>query len=451
MRRFSILSRAALVAALMVLATESGASARGQGTPHRSTLRTAATDTLPRTDPIARLQARIDSGREAFPFDSARGYLPALLHVLGIPASSQSLVFSRTSLQTDLIAPWSPRALYFNDDLYIGFVPESEFLEIATVSATKGAAFYTLDQNPTSPPRFKHDTTSCLMCHKSPATTTNVAGFTMLSTLADSDGYSIASVQTGETTDATPLEKRFGGWYVTGTLGDAHHAGNVRSTLKYADIADKNEYRKSFVMNEGNNRTSLQDLVNTKRYLERTSDVVALMVLVHQTSVHNLITALHSATTQAIDEDAVVRRYLGDTTNAQPLEATNARLRVAVDNLVRAMLFAEEAPLNGRITASSSFARDFVSVGPRDSRGRSLRDFDLQHRLFKYPLSFLIYSEGFDYLPLAAKNAVYRRLRAILSGNDSAADYTRLSQADRTAILEILTATKPDFSATGWR
>lgn len=450
MRRLPIALVAGVSAALALFAAlPTNTSAAVVRTSHSMRADTAR-DSARVSDPILRLQARIDSGVETFHADSVGGYLASLLRALRIPTSSQSLVFSRTSLQTDMIAPWSPRALYFNDDVYIGFVPESNFLEIATVTDNNGAAFYLLTQD-SKPPRFTTETMSCLMCHKSPANTAGVAGFTMLSTLSDKEGYAISSVHTGATTDATPLDQRFGGWYVTGTLGPMHHSGNVRSALNYGEIADKYEYRKAFPLHDDDHRASLDGLISTKRYLETTSDVVALMTLVHQTSVHNLIAILHTTAVHAIDEDAIVSRYLGDTLHAQPLESTNAKLRVAVNTLVRAMLFADEPPLAGGVSGTSRFATEFASRGPRDARGRSLRDFDLEHRLFKYPLSFLIYSEGFDHLPTRARGAVYRKLLAVLNGDDPEGEYAKLSTTDRKAILEILTATKPEFAAGSWR
>src|SRR5215510_13614103 len=74
--------------------------------------------------------------------------------------------------------------------------------------------------------------------------------------------------------------------------------------------------------------------------------------------------------------------------------------------------------------------------------GRSLRDLDLKRRLFKYPCSFLIYSETFDALPDAAKGAVYKRLWEILTGRDRSPRFAGLSQSERQAVLEILLETK---------
>ncbi|MEP6766251.1 MAG: hypothetical protein ABJB66_18205, partial [Gemmatimonadaceae bacterium] len=264
-------------------------------------------------------------------------------------------------------------------------------------------------------------------------------------TLADRDGYAITNLENGSTTDATAIEKRFGGWYVTGTHGKTGHSGNVIAPKLYSEVADKELYLKEINLNAESARTDLNGKVSTTRYIARYSDIVALMVLVHQTSVHNLITIVHNEAIKAQAEQLVISRYRGDTTNAEPLENSNAKFQFAVEHLVRAMLFTDEATFNGPIHESTSFTKDFVQPGPRDNAGRSLRDFDLEHRLFKFPLSFLIYSEGFSSLPEAARNAVYRRLHAILGGADNNPDFAKLTSSDRQAISEILAATKVEY------
>jgi hypothetical protein len=107
------------------------------------------------------------------------------------------------------------------------------------------------------------------------------------------------------------------------------------------------------------------------------------------------------------------------------------------------LLFVDEAPLDG-VTGTSGFAQSFSARGPRDSKGRSLRDLDLKRRLFKYPCSYMIYSPAFDQLPAAAKRAIYERMWAVLSGGERAPKYARLSPADRDQILEILGETKKE-------
>lgn len=420
------------------------------------TAATTAADSLASLDPIARLQVRIDAGDLQLAHDSARGYLPALLQALAIPVSSQGLVFSRTSLQTDKITPWSPRALYFNDDVYVGFVQESHFLEIAAIHPTRGAVFYTLSQESRPRPRFTRETTTCLMCHQSRAATGGVPGLMVLSTIADRFGYPIVGAHDGTTTDATPIRQRFGGWYVTGTHGDssarttAGHSGNVYSPKLGHEIYDKPAYRAQINLTTQSGRRDLSDHFDASPYLSGQSDIVALMVLVHQTTVHNLLTAVHEAAAEVMLTGGVTAN--ADTT-AQPTRQTGPQVRLqgAIDRLLRAMLFADEAPLLGAMRGTTTFREDFATRGPRDHLGRSLREFDLETRLFKYPFSFLIYSESFDALPPIARTEVYRRLHAALKGLDPVATPDRLSAADRTAIRDILMETKPEFAAAAPR
>ncbi|MFN8803740.1 MAG: hypothetical protein ACK5ZO_16390, partial [Gemmatimonas sp.] len=398
----------------------------------------ARADTGVTRDPIARLQARLDAGAVTLAHDSVLGYLPALLKALDIPVSSQVLVFSRTSLQTDRIAPWSPRALYFNDDVYVGYVLESPFLEIGSVDPAKGGVFYTLPQEPRPRAAFQRETTTCLMCHSSRSATGGVPGFMVLSTAADRHGYPITGVHEGSTSDVTPVAQRFGGYYVTGT---GPHAGNVYAPLLGHEVHDKPAFRARFRLQferaDSNARTSLAGLFDTTAYLHGQSDVVALMVLTHQTVVHNLIMAVHEAAREAIMEAAI------GAVRTDSLQApVTPRLRGAVDNLARALLFVKEARLTAPLRGTTRFAQDFAQRGVRDRAGRSLRDFDLTQRLFKHPASFLIYSEAFDALPRMARRAVYARLADILEGREP----SDLSATERQAVTEILRETKPEFA-----
>lgn len=246
-RGFPVLAGCTLALLFMVL-TASGGTAQ-TGSP-KSQERA--------TDPVSRLRVRIDAGEVQLAYDSIRGYVPALLAALDIPISSQNLVFSRTSLQTDRIAPWAPRALYFADDVYIGWVQESPIIEIASMSPSRGAVFFTLSQNPEGPPRFEREGTTCLMCHES-RITENVPGLIMRSVLADRLGYPSKEVHQGQTTDRTAFEKRWGGWYVTGTHGIQGHAGNTRAPELDSDIRDRSNYLSSFDLHAGGNVTDLSD------------------------------------------------------------------------------------------------------------------------------------------------------------------------------------------------
>jgi hypothetical protein len=379
------------------------------------------------SDPIARLQQRLDAGEARLDFDEAHGYLPSVLRALQVPVSSQGLVFSRTSLQVDRIAPWTPRALYFNDDVYVGWVQGGPIMEVASVDPTLGAVFYTLAQERTDHPRFERQQHTCLQCHDSSSSTGGVPGFIMRSVVTDRYGYTVAT-DAGATTDQTPLSKRWGGWYVTGSDGGLGHMGNVMAPVLAHEMGNVQSYL-SRTRLEGRTATELGSRFDTDPYLAPHSDAVALLVLAHQTSVHNLLTLAKYESRRSVQ--------LG----ADPM-APNVRM--VVDQLVRALFLSKEAAYPGKVEGTSPFAREFVTAGPWDRAGRSLRDLDLERRLFKYPLSYLVYSEAFDALPAPVKSYVTGRIAEVLRGS-SAPEFAHLSDSDRTAIREILADTKPEL------
>ena len=111
-----------------------------------------------------------------------------------------------------------------------------------------------------------------------------------------------------------------------------------------------------------------------------------------------------------------------------------------------------ETELTDAVRGTSSFSQEFTARGPQDQQGRSLRQFDLKTRVFRYPCSYLIYSDCFDALPEPVLERVYQRLWDVLTGEDEAEKFAHLSAADRTAILEILRDTKdglPDYWQPG--
>ncbi|MDE3154163.1 MAG: hypothetical protein KGN76_03630 [Acidobacteriota bacterium] len=395
------------------------------------------------TDPVAQLQQQIDSGQVHLAFDPAHGYLPAVLKALHVPISSQGLVFSRTSLQVDHIAPWTPRAVYFNDDVYVGWVQGGPIMEVASVDPKLGGVFYTLDQQPTAHPKFQRQFSTCLQCHDSSSSTGGVPGFIMRSVFADKMGYPISS-PVAATTPQTPIAERWGGWYVTGTTGDQPHLGNLMAPVSAHDVGDPAAYLAKMRIGPNLNVTDLSSRFDTSPYLSPYSDAVALMVLADQTYVHNLITIAGYETRKAIYDDQLTS-MAGDSGGLS--EGAMVRIRGAAERLVRGLLYSREAPLTSPITGDSTFTQDFQRLGPRDHLGRSLRDLDLKTRLFKYPLSYLIYSPAFDALPPVVRSYVYTRLRQVLTGQDQDPAFANLSAADRTAILQILQDTKPAFAA----
>jgi hypothetical protein len=384
-------------------------------------------------DAVALLQQKIDSGAVRLTFDRKTGYLSSLLTNLNVPVSSQLLVFSKSSAQMSGISPARPRAVYFNDYAYIGWVQEGG-LELAAVDPKDGPFFYTLTQEETPRPKFERHTTNCIGCHDSSEDISKVIPrLLMLSVLPDRDGRAIGAAALA-TIDRSPLRERWGGWYVTGTHGRQTHMGNQTFRPPDGGVTSIPEFIKGMDLARGSNVTDLTERFDTTAYLTPTSDIVALMVLGHQSHVHNLITvAIHK-----------LRDGLDHRLKNVPKGDASGLVKELAEPVVRALLFSGEAVLTDPVVGTSNFAADFAGKGPRDSRGRSLRDLDLKTRLLRYPLSYVIYSESFNQMPPILKDYIYRRLREVLSGEDKSPAYAHLAAADREAILAILKDTKPE-------
>lgn len=385
---------------------------------------------------VTRLMAELQTGKRALKHEPGMGYLRSLLSELQVPESSQTLVFSKTSLQRERISPAKPRALYFNDDTYIGFCREGDVLEISAMDKDLGAMFYTLDQTDDRSPKITRQTDNCLICHGS-SSTKGVPGFVVRSVYSDAAGFPILSSGTFRTDHSSPLSERWGGWYVTGTHGNQKHLGNLvvrgKSEPEQVDNA------------AGQNVTDLSKHFNSSNYLTPHSDIVALMVLEHQAAAHNCITQANFATRQALHYEQTLNRELGKPAE-EHWDSTQSRIKSACEPLVECLLFCDETPLTEKIEGTSPFAAEFQERGPRDSKGRSLRDLDLTRRMFKVPCSYVIYSPSFAALPKEAKDYVFRRLREILNAEVAENKFKHLSEDDRQAIREILAQTLPGFA-----
>jgi hypothetical protein len=371
-------------------------------------------------DPVTRLIRQVESGKIELPYRPGRlGFLPGLLAKLGIPTDSQALAFAKGSFQAAKISPRNPRAIYFTDDAEVGYVPGGDEIEIVGIDPRQGAVFYTLEADAQNRPVFKRQTV-CLNCHQG-AATLGVPGIFIASTYPSVSG--MPSPNGGAVTDhRTRFEDRWGGWYVSGTHGAQRHRGNAVAP----DPAEP-----EVLETEGTqNLKNLSVKFNPAPYLTPDSDIVALMTLEHQTQITNLFTR--------VGWEARIATSGGKTD-----PAALAKLESGIAEIAAYMLFADEALLTAPVTGVSTFTTTFRARGPRDRKGRSLRDFDLQKRLFRYPLSYMIYSAAFDALPDAVRAGVYRRLHDVLTGQDRSPRFARLTQPERQVILEILRDTKP--------
>jgi hypothetical protein len=372
----------------------------------------------PLENPVSRLARQLEDGKARLEFkEGGLGYLPSLLERLGVNPDSQALVFSKTSFQAAKIGPHNPRAIYFSDDVAVGWVRGGDGFEIAAADPKQGVVFYTLETQRVDQPRLTRRQ-ECLRCHQGPATL-GVPGIFVGSVYPNAAGmpYRQGAIITDH---RTAFGDRWGGWYVNAVRGEQRDRANAVAPDPAEPMALQTEGRQ--------NLTSLLKEFNTAGYLTPVSDIVALMTFEHQTQITNLITRL--------GWEARIAQH--DAGRGQDLY-TN------IEALVAYMLFADEAPLPEPVQGVSTFATTFPQRGPRDHMGRSLRDFDLQKRMLRYPLSYMIYSAAFDSLPEIIRERVYRRLYEVLNGRDQDRKFAKLSDNDRRSILQILRDTKPSL------
>lgn len=341
-------------------------------------------------DPVARLRAEIAAGRP-LAYEPKHGYLRDLLRRLGIEADTQGLVFSKTSLQSDFIGRKTPRAIYFDADTYVGWIPHAPLIEIATLRPGGGVAFYALENRPDG--GFQAEPKECNRCHGGRAPRLFAS-----SVMTAPSGYPRVFEREHDATPALPFAMRWGGWYVTGAHGAQRHRGN--------ELSEGTDAQHRLDVERGANVTDLRRYLDVSPYLTPHSDLVALMVLESQMEVGNALAAR--------DPGAIVAALLG----------------------------ADEAPLGGPVVGTSGFAARYAASVPKDRRGRSLGDLDLRRRLYRYGCSPMVYSKAFDALPDAVRASVWKGLRQALEGGEGG---EHLSAADRKAITEILRDTKPGF------
>ena len=388
-------------------------------------------------DAVTALQARMAQAA-LLPPKSDRELLQWFLRELHLPAQSQVLVFSKTSFQRLRITPEHPRAIYFTDDCYLGWVPGG-LMEVAAIDPRLGPVFYSVD-----PGAFRADeangirrNSECLSCHGG-TFVRDIPGLFVRSVFPNSDGEPLLGQGTKLVDFRTPISSRWGGWYVTGKHGAALHQGNV--------TAREEDGRLVVDFHQGANISDLSKFFDTQQYLANTSDIVALLVLEHQTAMQNSITRAGINCRKMLDYQRSLQRELKESvTDDLVYDSVKSVFDHSADDLVRDLLFVGEAELPPGLAGSSAFQQAFLANARRTSQGESLKDFCLSGHIFRNRCSYMIYSESFLQLPDKLKQRVYSRLARILMGGG--AEYAAIDPAERQRIVAILQATHPEMAA----
>ena len=385
----------------------------------------------PTTNLVTQLQEKILTGQVQLDFHHSRGYLDSLLQQLEISETTQSLVYSKSSVQLRRISPARPRAMYFNENAYVAWVRGGDVLEMIVSDPQLGPVFYTLQQRQVSVPHFQRDRGQCLQCHANHRTK-QVPGPVVRSLFTGSDGLPVFHLGNFVSDHSSPFSQRWGGYYVTGSHGSQLHMGNIP--------IDRDEPHESINYESGANISDLSPLVNTDPYLTSHSDIVALMVLGHQTQMQNLITRARYEEIRGKHYDTTFR-----STQEVPGNYTRRRVARAAEELLTYMLFVNEYQLHSPVSGTSGFTEQFSARGPRDPQGRSLYQLDLKTRLFRYPLSYMVYTAGYRQLPPMTRRHLAHRLQQVLTAKSSQDKFAHLGLDDRRVLLEILRATAPEL------
>jgi hypothetical protein len=391
--------------------------------------------TQPR-DAIAGLQQRLASGALKFT-GTGKEVVQSLLRELHIPVESQVLVFSKTSFQRTRIQPEHPRALYFSDTCYVGWVPNG-LIEIAAIDPELGPIFYSFDPGATEL-NFVRDQ-DCLRCHGG-TFVRGIPGVFVRSVFTDETGEPLLRFGSEVVDFRTPFTNRWGGWYVTGKHGEALHRGNVLARDQKGELAVD--------LKRGANISNLGEFLETKPYLTASSDIVALLVLEHQLAMQNTLTRASLECRRMLAYQKNLQRDLKEpVTEELVYESVKRVFDSAARDVVDNLLFKDEATLPEGLAGSPAFQTAFLSGARRAGDGTSLKDFQIKGYLFKNRCSYLIYSESFLALPQALKKRVYTRLAQALNKTNPDVRYSHIGAEERVRIMRILRETDPEFRVT---
>jgi hypothetical protein len=386
-------------------------------------------------DAVQLLERLLRNGKAEVDRSDAWSVLRGVLQHLNIPVESQVLVFSKTSKQNDRISPQTPRTIYFNDNAYVGYSVGGS-IEVAAIDPLLGPVFYLLDPHADEkrPLHFERDQ-SCLSCHGG-SFTREVPGVLVRSVFPAASGHPILSQGSTVVDTSTPFSDRWGGWYVTGKHGNSVHRGNVTAIEQPNDTCE-------MPVEQGANVTDLAGFFDVDAYPRRQSDIVALMVLEHQTATQNVLTRANHAALRAMHMQRSLQTELKEKVTDEPVGTARRIIDHSVEDVLDALLFQDEAALpDGGIEGDEAFQTAFAKGAPSSADGRTLKDFQLLTRLFKHRCSYMIHSLTFESLTPPLKQTVLRRLKEVLQGQEISGRYSYLSASERGHIERILKDTK---------
>jgi len=370
--------------------------------------------TRPLTDRFTQFKTALESGKLSLDRSSEKAFVVSLLKALNISPATQTLVYSTTSLQLRRISPRNPRALYFNEDVYVGWVPGGQ-IEIASIDPALGGIFYIFDipRGREAPIRIERST-RCFNCHAE-FEIGRIPGLLIKSVIPGPGGGSLESFRGDQTGHSIPFKDRFGGWHLTGKHGITEHWGNLVGELSPTGL-------KKYANPPGRQ-------FRWETYPVATSDVLAQLLHEHQVGfVNRAVKATYDVRGALVKGDA------------------KGQIVQHADILTRYLLFTNEVRLpTGGIEGDPALKAHFLKNARKTKLGVSLRQFNLRTHLFKYRCSYMIHSVTFSGLPGPLKKRVLLNLRAALDPVKSHPASGHIPAGEKKAIGLILASTLDNY------
>ncbi len=373
-------------------------------------------DQTPR-DPFSKFVKKIEKGDIKLNFNSEKEYLLSLFEELNISPFSQLLVYSTTSLQLSRISPSNPRAIYFNDDIYLGYVPGGQ-VELIGIDPELGAIPYIF--NLPIKDDLKHPSIyrskRCMKCHASEETK-GVPGLLLSSVIPGPGGGTIDAFRRGIFGHSVPYEERFGGWHISGDHPFSNSWANYTGIMQGGIIKKiPNPPGRFFSWN---------------KYLTKQSDAIPHLILEHQVGFTNLCISI-TYRFREIKNQGRQENGSGE---------LNKFFKNETDALLSYILFQHEAELpKNRLSLDSQFVEDFENNRKSTDQSKLLRKLNLKDRLFELRCSYMLFSNSFRGLPLEIKKHLFEKLRFILSCDEKSIpkEFSYFNNEERLKIHSIL-------------
>jgi len=320
-------------------------------------------------DPVAILWERISLGQVRMDVASPQAFLRQLLLELEIPVASQVLVFSKTSLQNSLISPATPRAIDFSEEAYAGWCQDGLF-ELIGIDPENGPQFYTL-----SFPYLRGEkpelatSETCVSCHES-SRTEGVKGMLVRSVYTDENRATAASRRQFRQRTRESIARALGRLvcHRTPRCGSAH---GQRDRPRDRERSPSRPHQRRECDRPG-------ELLPTRPYLTNSSDLVALMVLEHQCTMHNLITGAGRSTREAMARQRDLQKAFGEPVTDVPEGSAAGVIHNQAEKLLKHLLYCGEYALqDDGVDGGDAFQEAFRSNRHESKDGRSLKDFQL--------------------------------------------------------------------------